>query len=184
MRAYYAIYVYYYTYDITWYAWYGWIWTALEAQLGVMCACAPALKGFFKRYFSLSTVRSRGYGYGTGQQNSSGKRPPGYGKLSPGNSLATSSNAEGSRWEPEHVPMNRIQVSTTTNIKEHKDDRVSVGSASSTQNLTALPPTALPPMHRDDARSSSPSIWNGNRTIITAFRNDHEFDVEKHARRA
>ncbi|KAF2466473.1 uncharacterized protein BDR25DRAFT_269074, partial [Lindgomyces ingoldianus] len=50
MRTYYAIYVYYYTYDITWIAHHGWIWTALEADLGVICASAPALKVFFRRY--------------------------------------------------------------------------------------------------------------------------------------
>ncbi|KAH7357490.1 hypothetical protein BKA66DRAFT_500989, partial [Pyrenochaeta sp. MPI-SDFR-AT-0127] len=58
MRTYYAIYIYYCTYDITWYAFYAWIWTALEADLGIMCASAPALKVFFRRYFSLPTNRS------------------------------------------------------------------------------------------------------------------------------
>ncbi|KAJ4359917.1 uncharacterized protein N0V89_000476 [Didymosphaeria variabile] len=180
MRAYYAVYVYYYTYDITWYAWYGWIWTALEAQLGVMCACAPALKGFFKKYFSLNSTRSGAYGYGTRHPKSSGGRIPGYGKFSPENSLVTS-NVEGSKWEPVLVPMNRIKVSTTTNIVEDRDERVSIGSNSSTKNLTALPSTALPlPVHNDE-RLSNPSIWNGNRTVITAYRHDKELDIEKHA---
>lgn len=63
MRTYYAIYVYYYTYDITWWAHDGWVWTALEAQLGIICASAPALKVFLRRYFNHpikgSTRRSR-----------------------------------------------------------------------------------------------------------------------------
>ncbi|KAJ4402659.1 hypothetical protein N0V91_007033 [Didymella pomorum] len=71
LRTYYATYVYYYTYDITWYAYYGWIWTALEADLAVICASAPALKIFFRRYFNMSTSRS-GYGHS------------GYGKASSG----------------------------------------------------------------------------------------------------
>ena len=33
MRTYYAIYVYFFTYDITWYAYYGWVWTAIESDL-------------------------------------------------------------------------------------------------------------------------------------------------------
>ncbi|KAF1914747.1 hypothetical protein BDU57DRAFT_453234 [Ampelomyces quisqualis] len=60
LRTYYATYVYFYTYDITWHAYHGWIWTALEADIGVMCASAPALKVFFKRYFTSSTM-SNGY---------------------------------------------------------------------------------------------------------------------------
>ncbi|KZM24673.1 hypothetical protein ST47_g4191 [Ascochyta rabiei] len=58
LRTYFATYVYYYTYDITWYAYYGWIWTALEADLAVICASAPALKMFFRRYFNMKTSRS------------------------------------------------------------------------------------------------------------------------------
>jgi hypothetical protein len=182
LRAYYAISVYYSTYDITWYAWYGWVWTALEAQLAVICACAPALKGFFKRYFSVNSTRSGAYGYGTGQPSSSG-RVPGYGKLSPGNSLATTSNAEGGRWESEPVPLNRIKVSTTTNIIEDRDESASIASTESTSNLTALPFTTLPlPAHHNE-RGSTPSIWNGNRTVITAYRQDDEIDdIEKHPR--
>ncbi|KAH7067848.1 hypothetical protein FB567DRAFT_411952, partial [Paraphoma chrysanthemicola] len=55
MRTYYAIYIYYGTYDITWYAFYAWIWTALEANLGVICASAPALKVFLRRHFNVPT---------------------------------------------------------------------------------------------------------------------------------
>lgn len=178
MRAYYATYVYYYTYDITWYAWYGWIWTALEAELGVICACAPALKGFFKRYFSMSTIRSGLYG--SGKMNSTGRRTPaGIGKSSQGNSHGSQLD---SVWEQEPVPLNRIQVSTETNIGvEDKDETASQGSSSSTRNLTALPIAVLPQMDRNDTIGSNRSIWAGNRTIITALRREREYDVEKHA---
>jgi hypothetical protein len=184
LRAYYAISIYYSTYDITWHAWYGWIWTALEAQLAVICACAPALKGFFKRYFSVNTVRSGIYGYGTGQLPSSG-RGPGYGKLSPGDSLATVSNAEGGRWESKPVPLNRIKVSTTTNITEDRDEGGSVASTESIVHLTALPAPVLPLPAHHSLRFSTPWIWNGSRTVITAFRkNDEIDDIEKHPRGA
>jgi len=183
MRTYYAIYVYYYTYDITWWAWYGWIWTALEAQLGVICACAPALKGFFKRYFNLSSVRSAGSS--NLAHGSSGKRSLGYGKISPGNSLATSnkvdslatSNMDGSWWEPEPVPLNRIKVSTGANvIVEDREEVVSRSSTSSTRNLTALPVNALPEGIQTDPQASK---WHGNRTVITAFSRSSERDLER-----
>lgn len=176
MRAYYATYVYYYTYDITWYAWYGWIWTTLEAQLGVICACAPALKGFFKRYFNISSNQSSKYGYESNQRSNKGQQH-GYGKMSPENSLTT--KYEGSTWEVEDVPMGTIRVSTTTDVAEDKDETTS--QSSSTRNLTALPSNALPIAQLDEARLSSPSIWNGNRTVITAHRQELEFDIEKHA---
>lgn len=169
MRAYYATSVYYTTYDITWYAWYGWVWTALEAQLGVMCACAPALK----RYFSLGTVRSNTYGYGT-RGKSSGGRTPGYGKLSAGTSFATCSHAEAP------IPLNRIKVSTTTNIAtvKDRDDAISLGSTESTKQLHTSPSTAFPlPIHHD-RRVASPFMWEGNLTEITSNRGEHEFDID------
>lgn len=164
MRAYYATYVYYYTYDITWYAWYGWIWTTLEAQLGIICACAPALKGFFKRYFSLTTVRSGAYGYPSRKPNSSGGKTPGCGRMSPGNSLT-----------PSVMEMGGIKVSTTTNVIDDKDETESQGSMSSTRNLTALPIISFPTAHyRDANRSDGSSNWHGNRTIISADRESQE----------
>lgn len=172
MRAYYAIKVYYYTYDITWYAWYGWIWTTLEAQLGVICACAPALKGFFKRYFSISSNRS---GYASNQQTVRGKNS-GYGKMSPENSVKTT---RSNTCEEEIVPMGSIRVSTTTDVAEDADDVIS--QSSSTRNLTSVPVNALPLAPPEDARHSDTNIWNGNRTVITAHRQDSDFDIEKHA---
>lgn len=174
MRTYYAIYVYYYTYDITWYAYYGWIWTALEADLGVICASAPALKVFFKRYFNLTMNRS-----GASGSNSNGRKTP---KVSPGNSFGTG-NLEDTKWEPDPVPLDRIQVRTGTDvIVEDRDDVVSQGSNSSTRNLTALP---SPPV--DDHSSSSE--WIGSRTVCSAFRpgsrgsrkQSGERDLEMHA---
>lgn len=180
MRAYYATYVYYYTYDITWYAWYGWIWTTLEAQLGLICACGPAMKGFAKRYFSMSTIRSDAYGYAS-KQHSNSRRIPGYGRLSAGNSLATSS-LDSSKWGHEPLPMGAIKVSTTTKVAEDRDETASQNSASSTRNLKALPIQPLPLVHRDARRSDPFHIWNSNRTVVTAYSQDQDIDVEKHAR--
>ncbi|KAF2683611.1 hypothetical protein K458DRAFT_304176 [Lentithecium fluviatile CBS 122367] len=178
MRTYYAIYVYYFTYDISWYAYYGWIWTALEAQLGVVCASAPALKVFFKRYFNFSSNRS-------GLSKSSAKKASGYGKASPanspGNSLGFSQGASScdSKWDAEPVPLNQIKISTGLNVVvEDRDDAASQGSSSSTRNLTALPVQRASP-------TESHTGWLGSRTICTSFRpesqgsRDTEHDIER-----
>jgi hypothetical protein len=159
MRTYYAIYVYYFTYDITWYAYYGWIWTALEAQLGVVCASAPALKIFFRRYFNFSTNRS-------GLSKDSGRKRSGYGKASPGNSMGLSFGTSilETKCESEPVPLNQIKISTGMDVVvEDRDDAASQGSSSSTRNLTALP-IQTPPS------SGSHEPWLGSRTVCTAFR--------------
>ena len=63
MRIYYTSLVYYHTYDITWACLPTWAWTAVEADLAVVCASAPALKVFFRRYLNISNQRS-GYNVG------------------------------------------------------------------------------------------------------------------------
>lgn len=153
MRTYYAIYVYYYTFDITWIAFYGWIWTALEADLAVICASAPALKVFFRRYFNLSANRSGN------SSNSNGIKTPtfgSWGKITPGNSDAVS-NMDSGKWD-DSVPLDQIQVSRNMDVTvEDRRD-----SDSSTNKLTAQPPT-LP--------SDGSAEWvEGCRTVCTASR--------------
>jgi hypothetical protein len=178
MRTYYAIYVYYFTYDITWYAYYGWIWTALEAQLGVVCASAPALKIFFNRYFNFGTNRS-------GLSKGSGKKASEYGKASGGFSFGASVKPSYSetelhgKWEAEPVPLNQIQVSTGMDVVvEDRDDAASQSSSCSTRNLTALPIQHPSP---DDSRQG----WLGSRTVCTAFRpgvpRSNSSDIERDA---
>ena len=58
MRIYYSSHVYYHTYDTTWACLPGLTWTAVEADLAVVCASAPALKVFFRRYLNISSQRS------------------------------------------------------------------------------------------------------------------------------
>ncbi|KAF2651697.1 hypothetical protein K491DRAFT_84074 [Lophiostoma macrostomum CBS 122681] len=152
MRTYYAIYVYYYTYDITWIAFYGWIWTALEADLAVICASAPALKVFFRRYFNLSANRS-------GNSNSRDKRPFHLGKLSPGNSDGSSNMDSGSR-PSEPVPMERFRKSRGISINTEGRRN----SDASTNYLTALPS----PLSEDLG-----TRWTaGCRTVVATFRSD------------
>jgi len=46
------------TYDETWVGYTLWLWTAVETDLAIICACAPALKPFFKRYLGGSVSES------------------------------------------------------------------------------------------------------------------------------
>lgn len=52
MRCYYSQYIYFNTYDVTWYAEYALLFTGIEANLAVCCASAPALRLFFQNYFA------------------------------------------------------------------------------------------------------------------------------------
>lgn len=57
MRCYYSRYIYFNTYDVTWYAEYALLFTGIEANLAICCASAPALRLFFQNYFA-SPVKS------------------------------------------------------------------------------------------------------------------------------
>jgi hypothetical protein len=50
LRTYAMWYLFYRTYDVSWQLWEIWNWTILELHIGVICANAPALKAFVKRY--------------------------------------------------------------------------------------------------------------------------------------
>jgi hypothetical protein len=47
------------TYDVSWQLWEIWNWTLLELHIGVICANAPALKVFVKRYLDIKSVVSK-----------------------------------------------------------------------------------------------------------------------------
>ncbi|KAF2177469.1 hypothetical protein K469DRAFT_603311 [Zopfia rhizophila CBS 207.26] len=160
MRTYYAIYIYNYTYDITWYAFYGWIWTALEADLGVICASAPALKVFFRRYFNFPANRS-------GNSGSGGRKTSAYNKARLWNPAGKSNMGSGRR-ETDIVPMDAIKVSTRHLVTiEDRDEVLSQASDKSTRNLTALPSAHL-------MDKSEPSQWVGCRTVCAAIRPDSQ----------
>lgn len=151
MRTYYAIYIYYYTYDITWYAFYAWFWTALEADLGIMCASAPALKVFLRRYFSLPTNRSSKSGLmkNSGPWNSIGKF-----------------KVDNSRHRPDIVPMDCIKVSTCHRVTiEDQEEMLSHASDMGIRTLTALPSSVL-------IDKSNQFQWAGCRTVCAAIRPD------------
>ena len=52
--------LFYETYDVSWQLWEVWNWTLLEAHIGVICANAPALKAFVKKYLEpIKSVASK-----------------------------------------------------------------------------------------------------------------------------
>ncbi|KAK7531182.1 hypothetical protein IWX46DRAFT_371515 [Phyllosticta citricarpa] len=77
LRIYYIRLLFYTTYDITWAAQPCWLWTAVEAELAIVCASAPALKPFFGRILHASGITAIG---GSGSNNSAvGRRTPNFG---------------------------------------------------------------------------------------------------------
>jgi hypothetical protein len=74
------------TYDTSWTGFDLLIWTIIELQLGIICACAPSLRAFFRRYVSealrkslTSSKNKSKSGTRDGTQNSTvrGGQPPG-----------------------------------------------------------------------------------------------------------
>jgi hypothetical protein len=100
----------------------------------MMCACAPALKVFFKRYFVTSTMSGR-YGYSNTPIPLSRSRGKGI-------SLPSSHSASASHVEPNNrgsVPFTGIKVSRDLDIHVEEWDKESQKSFASTKELTALP---------------------------------------------
>jgi hypothetical protein len=70
LRIHYAHRVYYYTklnpsptYDISWEALGSWVSTAVEANVAIMCASAPALNAYFKGWFGVTGYQERSFGW-------------------------------------------------------------------------------------------------------------------------
>ncbi|KAI8932895.1 hypothetical protein NX059_010372 [Plenodomus lindquistii] len=140
LRTYYAAYVYYYTYDITYRAYYGWVTTVLEAQLGLIAASAPALKVFFQRYFKMSSSRA-GYTAASSRHtpnmpSSNSRGYPLSNKLASQHSM-TRSKIEGGGVYDTEVPLNGIKVSQGLDVHIEERDDISQKSYASTRNLTS-----------------------------------------------
>ncbi|KAH7389768.1 hypothetical protein BKA66DRAFT_568692 [Pyrenochaeta sp. MPI-SDFR-AT-0127] len=146
LRTYYATYVYNYTYDITWYAYHGWIWTALEAQLGVICASAPALKIFFRRYLVMTSSRTGNSASGTRKTPLPLSRSRGYGKMTSQKSTHSAARSQivAGGMHDTDVPLDSIKVSQDLEIQVEERDDLSQKSYASTKNLTALPASKQP----------------------------------------
>lgn len=122
------------TYDATWYAYYGWIWTVLEANLGLICASAPALRVFFRH--SLGLMSSY-----TGDPRS-GANKTSSGILSNRETRSGQLTGNGGSKDPEpqgdYIYLDSIMVERGLSSRIQERDDASQKSDSSTQNLTTI----------------------------------------------
>ena len=128
----------------------------------MICASAPALKVFFRRYFKITTSRSGYAKSGSGSRKapmplSSTAKSRGKGSI-----LSVSRITAGGPYD--EVPMDGIKVSQGLEVQIDDRDDLSQRSFASTQNLTALP---LPP----ESTWPGSSQWiQGCRTVCAALR--------------
>lgn len=122
----------------------------------MICASAPALKVFFKRYFSRSNTSYGGY--------SRSNRTPIPLSRSRGKNTSSGNSAMASRAEPSDmrgtIPMEGIKVSQGLEIHVEERDDISQKSFASTRNLTALP---------GSEEKTSSSWTHGPRTLCGSF---------------
>ncbi|KAF4987909.1 hypothetical protein FDECE_15250 [Fusarium decemcellulare] len=141
MRAYWTHYVTDETYDVTWEGFYLWIWTAVEANLGVICGSVPALRPLFRSMF-----RSKSSSYYN--NTASHPYPPG---AAPGVVTVVSSprksgrgwtdnlqrGSKGVRIEDDHID---VETGNFGGAKRHKD----TDSGTSTLEMDTWPPREQP----------------------------------------
>jgi hypothetical protein len=133
--------------------------------LAVICASAPALKVFFKRYFSVTSTR---YGYAK-SGNDSRQMPAALSSTQKSRgkdftSSASQSHVTAGGSYDKDVPMYGIKISQGLDVHIDERDDLSQKSDASTRNLTALP---LP----QDSGWNGTSQWiQGCRTVCAALR--------------
>ncbi|RTE74164.1 hypothetical protein BHE90_011398 [Fusarium euwallaceae] len=143
MRAYWTHYVTDETYDVTWEGFYLWIWTAVEANLGVICGSVPALRPLFRSIF-----RSKSSSY----YNKTGSHayPPGTAQGGVVTTVITSPKkasrtwtdnlqrgSKGVRIQDDHID---IEAGTFSGGKRHKD----TDSGTSTLEMDTWPSREQP----------------------------------------
>ncbi|KAI8717541.1 hypothetical protein NCS52_00830300 [Fusarium sp. LHS14.1] len=141
MRAYWTHYVTDETYDVTWEGFYLWIWTAVEANLGVICGSVPALRPLFRSMF-----RSKSSSY---YKTGSHAYPPGTAQggvvtviTSPKKASRTWTDnlqrgSKGVRIQDDHID---IEAGTFSGGKRHKD----TDSGASTLEMDTWPSREQP----------------------------------------
>jgi hypothetical protein len=123
-----------------------------------MCASAPAMKVFFKRYFSLSIASGSYSRSGTGRSRQLMSRSRDKGSFSTHSAMASRGDPSGLR---NSVPLNSIKVSQGLEIHVEERDDMSQKSFASTKNLTALPSHTENDM--DDWKHNTRTVWAGFR---------------------
>ncbi|KAK8152395.1 hypothetical protein BC567DRAFT_267948 [Phyllosticta citribraziliensis] len=182
LRIYYIRLLFYTTYDITWAAQPCWLWTAVEAELAIVCASAPALKPFFGRILHASGITAIG---GSGSNNSGvGRRTPNFGgaksprkKMSPGGSTSFSFGDSNDA--------SIADRSMSPSLKKPRDFEMEQLAKHGTDvSVTALPPyspssgpvspssTARSPLHRRASRTTPGSLTFGEPLTRYGFEAD------------
>ncbi|KAF2816597.1 uncharacterized protein BDZ99DRAFT_515181 [Mytilinidion resinicola] len=175
MRIYYLHWVYFETYDISWECLPGWLWSCLEADLAVICASAPALKVFFRRYLNIST-RSGRSGHSMGYIRNLDQ---------PSDNSRSRNWSSPSQSASSPLPSDGIKVSTAMGVTiEDRGDSTSdmeVGSTRSSKELTSLPNVdhnkTMPSTPRDSR------LQKGSRTMVFAtYTPEENGDAERQER--
>ncbi|KAM0348628.1 hypothetical protein ACHAPU_004063 [Fusarium lateritium] len=139
MRAYYTHYVIEETYDVTWEGFHLWIWTAVEANLGVICGSIPALRPLFRNMF-----RSKGSSY---YNDPSHAYPPG---SRPGIVTTISSSKKHSRVWADGLQRGSkgVRIRDEVDIEEGFEDTIrhqpSSDSGVSSLEMDTWPPKSQP----------------------------------------
>ncbi|KAF5666368.1 integral membrane protein [Fusarium heterosporum] len=139
MRAYYTHYVTEETYDVTWEGFHLWIWTAVEANLGVICGSIPALRPLFRNMF-----RSKSSSY---YNNPSRAYPPG---SRPGVVTTISSSKKHSRVWADGLQRGSkgVRIQDEVDIEEGFEDEIrhqpSSDSGVSSLEMDTWPPKPQP----------------------------------------
>lgn len=129
----------------------------------MICASAPALKMFFRRYFKMTTSRS-----GYANSGSAGRKTPVPLSLTAksrgkGSMLSSSQITAGGAYD-DQVPMTGIKVSQGLDVRVDERDDTSQRSFASTRNLTTVPM-----LQESEWQGSRPWI-QGCRTVCAALK--------------
>ena len=133
------------TYDETWYGYDTWLWTSVESELAIICACAPALKPFFKRYLGGSTESAY-----------------------PGNTTL-----DNNRNRALDHSRDDIEIGLTTEyVAEISKNRIPIGNKDYAGKNTVLVTTELSVVGRrvSDASEDGDSLHNGYTSSVASMR--------------
>ncbi|KAF3037464.1 hypothetical protein E8E12_002512 [Didymella heteroderae] len=135
LRAYATWVLFYKTYDVSWQLWEVWNWTLLELHIGVICANAPALKAFIKRYLEpIKSIASNPRGHSSQAKSSQAQS-------SQTGSKARSDPSEKSKKFWRNPYANHGYYSQPTQMSQRSDDELFgceglAGSTSDTQHTS------------------------------------------------
>lgn len=118
--------------DIFWAGFNLYVWSLVECHLGIICACLPSLRAFFRYYFGDPARRTYGTASSYNSRNSRqlGGGPGRGGPNGNGTNLSASANRDSHRWsnaaalnrqtkDSWHTEMSAVRVTTNFSHKAH-----------------------------------------------------------------